>query len=486
VSLHPGAWIGLPPGVPAPIYHAGWWRDLLAVVALAAAAAEARGRRSLALALAIVFAVLAVGFWVAALERPYGVLVDAGATRWAGEISVAGHSGGEDGIVGGGPATTAYWPALARRVPPDVVMLIPTVLPVLVVPVGALAIALAGGRREATLAAILWVGAGTGTSETLRGLGFVPALWSRPAAGLLWIATVALVLLAGRSRWPRATLAAAILLAAGWMLLGWRDPRPPLADALLALTLDQHVWLLAGLAGLRRHSPGRALVGGGAALVLVRALGGPGDAWAGLAFYRLGLIMGAATWIDGLDAADLVPPRLAPWCERWRLRPERLPTALAVALCLAGGFLAWWDPVRTDALARASLEPFPDALQDAMQWMRANADRESAVLAHPGYAAAVSVLGGRRVLRAPGLVETGDDERRLRLERAVVAGHPPPALLQRYSLRYVFLAPGQFREYGIEEPEDLERRGGVRLLYANAKGMHVYELLAAGRPEPFK
>ncbi|PYQ51827.1 MAG: hypothetical protein DMF78_12610, partial [Acidobacteria bacterium] len=341
-------------------------------------------------------------------------------------------------------------------------------------------------RREAALAAILWVGAGTGAYETLRGLGFVPGLWARPGAALLWIATVALVLLAVRSGRRGAPVAAGIFLAGAWMLPGWRDPRPPLADALLALTLDQHVWLLAGLAGLRRHSRGRALVGGGAALVLVRALGGPGDAWAGVAFYRLGLILAAATWLGGLAAADLVPPRLARWCERWRLRPERLPAALAIALCLAGGFLAWWDPVRTDALARASLEPFPDALQGAMAWIRANTDRGGAVLADRDYAGAVAVLGGRRALRAPGLVETGDDERRLRLERAVMAGHPPPALLQRYSLRYVFLAPGEFREYGIEEPADLERRGGVRLLYANAKGMHVYELLADGRSESFK
>jgi hypothetical protein len=365
-------------------------------------------------------------------------------------------------------------------------MMIPTVLPVVVVPAAALVIALAGGRRETTLAAILWVGAGTGAQETLRGLGFVPGLWARPGAALVWVASVAVVLLVCRSRWPRAGLAAGVLVVAGWMALGARDPRPPLADALLALSLDQHVWLLAGLVGLRRDRAARALVGAGAALVLVRAVGGPGDAWAGAALVRLGLVLAAATWLEGLATADLVPARLARWCARWGIRPERLPTALAVALCLAGGFLAWWDPVRTDALAKASLEPVPDALRDAMEWMRANSDRESSVLVHPDYAGAVAVLGARRVLRAPGLVEAGDDERRLRLERAVLAGHPPPALLQRYSLRYVFLAPGQFQEYGLEQPEDLERRGGVRLAYANAKGMHVYELVAGVRSKSFK
>src|SRR5204862_137878 len=163
-----------------------------------------------------------------------------------------------------------------------------------------------------------------------RGLGFVPGLWSRPVASLLWIGTVAAVLLARRWRWRWASLAAGIALAVGWMLLGWRDPRPPLADALQALTLDPPVWLLAGLA-----------------------------------------------------------------------------------------------------------------------WLRTHADPHSAVLAHPDYAGAVAVLGGHRVLRAPGLVEAADDERRLRLERAALSGHPPMALLRRYSLGYVFLAPGQFREYGI-------------------------------------
>jgi hypothetical protein len=147
---------------------------------------------------------------------------------------------------------------------------------------------------------------------------------------------------------------------------------------------------------------------------------------------------------------------------------------------MAGGVLAWWDPPRIDPIAKASLEPIPPALADAMDWMRAHTDPQASVLAQDDYAAAVAVLGGRRVLRAPSLVVPVDDERRLRLERGLFADQPPAALLQRYAVRYVFLAPGQFREYGIEEPEDLERTGIARTIYANEKGMRLYEI--AGSP----
>ena len=84
VITRAGALLGLPPGVPDPVWHIAFWRDLLVVLALAAAASEARGRRALALGIATLFAILAVGFWVAALGRPYGVLSDPGTTRLGG------------------------------------------------------------------------------------------------------------------------------------------------------------------------------------------------------------------------------------------------------------------------------------------------------------------------------------------------------------------------------------------------------------------
>ncbi len=145
---------------------------------------------------------------------------------------------------------------------------------------------------------------------------------------------------------------------------------------------------------------------------------------------------------------------------------------------LAGGLLAWWDPPRTDPVAKESLEPVPEALAEAMEWLRTHTPPQAAVLAAESYAGAVPILGGRRVLRAPGLLTAPDEERRLRLQRAVLAGHPPPALLQRYGLRYLFIALGDFRDEGVAHPEDLDALGTLRLVYANAKGMRVYEIVA--------
>ena len=67
-----------------------------------------------------------------------------------------------------------------------------------------------------------------------------------------------------------------------------------------------------------------------------------------------------------------------------------------------------------------------------MRWIGENTPRDAAIVADEDYAPAVAILAGRRLLRAPSLVAPPDDERRLRLQRALFEGHPPPALLQRY------------------------------------------------------
>ena len=64
------------------------------------------------------------------------------------------------------------------------------------------------------------------------------------------------------------------------------------------------------------------------------------------------------------------------------------------------------------------MEPIPDALLEAMGWIRMHTDPGASLLASADYVAAVGVLGGRRVLRAPALATPVDDERRIRLERA--------------------------------------------------------------------
>jgi hypothetical protein len=490
VILHAGGLLHAPIGVPSPVYDIAWWRDLLVVAALAAAWCEARGRRGSALVFAILFAVLAVGFWAAALARPYGVLVDGPTTIWAADVAVAGGSGGGDRFLAGEPGRGGFWPFLARHVRPDLVLLAPTILPVFVVPAIGLAIAWLWRRRDdAALAAILWLGAGTGGLETLRGLGFVPGLWSRPLTSLLWLATAAAVLAVGRVplRWDRGAMLGTLAIVA-WCLLGRRGPDVGVVETLLALTLDNHLWLLLGVAGLLRlRDPAAcALAGGGAALSLIRALGGPGDAWAGASLCRLGLILATTGWIVAAVAAwadGLTVRRL----ERWRLSPSRAITAGLVATVLAGGFLAWWDPAHTDPIAKESLEPIPAALVTAMGWIRTATPPEAVVMADDEYAAAVSVLGERRVLRAPSLISAPDDERRLRLQRAVLAGRTPAALRQRYGLRYVLIAPGQFRAEAIAAPEDLDRIAFLRLVYANERGMRVYEIAGGdGRGEPIK
>ena len=479
--LGPGGLLGLPPGVPSPTWDVAWWRDLLVLAALAAAWSEARARRGAALAFAILFALLAVAFWVAALARPYGVLVDARTTAWAADVSVAGWSGGEDRFLAGETAPPGVWRFLARHLRPDLVLLIPTLMPLIILPTGGLAVAFLWDKREARLAAILWIGAATGALDAARGVAFVPLLWSRPRASLLWVATAAVVFLVARLGVParlRVALGVAVVLA--WALLGRGGPDLGLADTAWALTLDSHLWLVLGALGLRRtrDPAASALVGGGALLALVRSAGGPGDVWAGAAFCRLGLVLAAAAEIEAIASglASAFDDRFRGAMARLGLVPDRLPQAVVVALVLAGGFLAWWDPVRTDPIARASLEPVSETLMDTMGWLRTHTPAEAVILADDDYASAIPVLAGRRVLRAPLLLAASDEERRLRLQRTVLAGRPTAALLQRYGLRYVFIAPGQFRSEGVVDPEDLDRLDGLRLVYENGKGMRVYEV----------
>ena len=85
------------------------------------------------------------------------------------------------------------------------------------------------------------------------------------------------------------------------------------------------------------------------------------------------------------------------------------------------------------------------------------------------------MLGGRRVLRAPTLLTAADDERRVRAERAVLSGRRVDSLLRRYGVRYVLLAPGQFRDHRLDEPWEIES-AGFPLLYRSASGLRVYEI----------
>lgn len=482
MTLLPAAWLGLGAHPLDPMYDVAWARDLCALLALGAGWLELRGRRRAALGLALAMAVVAAGFWSAALRRPYGVLIDPAITRWAADTMVTSRAGGTETFLAGEPGTRGPWRALATRTSPDLVLWIPSLLPPVILLVSALGIALLWPGRTAVLAAILWAGASTGALDALRGVGFLDFLWRRPGRALEWLVGALLVLALSRWRPRRAGLAA---LAPALVMLAvcarGSPPRLGLADALLLLTLDQHVWLAAGLAGLAsvRDPAALVLTAGGAGLVLLSTGLGAVDTWTAAALYRLGLVLAGSQAVEELArhvaGAGLVAGGLARF-RHLAAAPERWTTAAVVALVLAGSYVAWWDPSRMDPVARESLAPVPEALAQAADWIAGHTDPQASFVAHADYAPAVAVLAGRRVLRAPGLATAPDDERRRRLEQAVLAGEWPEALRRRYDLRYVFLGPGQFSEQGLESPEALESRGSFRLLYQSDKGLRVYEL----------
>jgi hypothetical protein len=463
-----------------PVFHVAYARDLVALLAFGAAAMEARGRRGVALVVALAAVVAATGFWSVAMRRPYGLLVDPAQTRWAADVMVAAHAGGTDRFLAGEPGGWTVGRALTRVVPPNIVLAVPELLPPVVIGASVVAVAFLWPAPQAKLAAILWAGGSTGALESLRGFGLLDSIWSRPGRAIAWVAAVVLVLGLSRMWRSRPRLAAGAIFVVLAAATFGHGPTLSIPSALLLLTLDQHLWLAGGVLGLRGHRDVAAasLIAGGAILVLLGSSGAAIDVWAAAAFYRLGLVLAssqalelAARWMAESEATRRLAAPL-------HAVPDHLLTAAVAAIVLAGGYAAWWSPLHTDPVAKESLAPVPDALREATEWIRNRTDSRGTFIANEDYAPAIAALAGRRVLRAPGLLEAPDEERRRRLERAVFTGRWPEALRARYDVRYVFLGPGQFSEYGIEAPEQLASRGPFRQLYANDKGMRVYELRA--------
>ena len=173
---------------------------------------------------------------------------------------------------------------------------------------------------------------------------------------------------------------------------------------------------------------------------------------------------------DEASARALLATRLA----------ARMGSAALVLATLAGSMVVWWEPTRLDPVARASLDPVSPGALEAMAWLRANTPPSAVIVAGEDYAPSVAVLGGRRVLRAPTLAVASDEERRLRAQRALLAGRPVPDLVERYGLRYVLTAPGQFRDEGPPDAKGLAGRAGLRLVYASPRGVQVYEIEGGG------
>jgi len=477
--LRAGALLGLPEGVPDPVFNVVALRYVLLLLALVWAAAAAKGRALAVLGAGLLFTAVAVGFWLLALGRPYGLLVDPSITRAAAEVSVVAASGnrGETFLAGEAAGTTV--PVLLARmgVPAPLILLAPTLLlPLFLAAVAVLVYAAHPDRALAPVAATLWLAFSTGDLETMRGMGIVPGLWSHPWSAL---AALALVLLALFPRlaaaWRVSLVVAAGLILLRAPLLGVAPKHLGLAQSCLLLTLDQGPWLPLAALGLWRGAwvAARALVAGGAALVLA-AVVWPIDPWGAHAVYRLALLLASCGPVMALarragEALVAARPSLS------RHGEARLGLAVLIAAFVPGSFLAWWNPVRLDPVAEASVYPLSSRITAVMGWIREGTPRDAVFLAPPGYGPDIAVLAGRRVLRAPALGEAEDEVRRQRVERQVLAGRRPRGPLGFYNLRYVFLAPGGFPEHGVRGPEDLEARAGLALRYA-ADEFRIYEL----------
>lgn len=456
-------------------------RYALILLALVWSVLRARGRPGLSLVAGLVFVLLAQGFWAVSLGRPYGLFVDPQITRCAGDASVAaaGAPRGQ-GMLVDEPPRCGLWSTLARHAPESWLLALRMFAPVVALPLlGTLVYVLWPRRREAFVASFLCLVFSTGPLETLRGVGFVPGLWARPGSAVLLCGLVGMVLAVGRvSRSVIATALGASLLSL-WLLVPGPDVRRGAAETLLLLSLDQTPWWALAVWGWRQGTvpAARSLIVGGAILLAAAALPLGVDAWGAQALYRFGLLLAAAGPVtmlaERLGAALSRRPALA------GAAPDDLGAAALVLAAAPISFLVWWTPLRVDPVMEASAPPVAERLATAMSWIRHNTPPTAVFLAGPDYAPSIAVLAGRRVLRAPTLGPAPDETRRERMEDKVLSGRDPTRLADLYGLTHVFIAPGDFFDYGIRSPEDLERQGRFRLLYADPEDYRVYEITRA-------
>jgi hypothetical protein len=480
MTLRPADLLGLPA---ADLVHGvTLFRYAMVALVVAWALIVARAKPVVAVAFGGVFALVAAGFWVTLLGRPYGLFADTAVTRRLAECAVAAASGGWEGILSGQPAQgVGAW--LGRRgVPPSLLMQGPTLLAPLAVPlVGQLLYHLWSRRDRAWVGALLWLAFPTGDLDALRGPALVPGLWAHALGALGFVATAALVLFGTRDPRGRRWLVAAALICAAWLGAGlfWKalgESVTPVGafTRVLLVTLDQGLWLPLGAYGLlRRGEPAsRALVLSGLALFLLPLHLEP---WGPLALYRLGLIMAAAA-----PAAELCTyaGRRLKDAQAWlaEIPDVRVGAAAALLVFGPGAFLVWWPPVQLDATFAESLDAVPAAVVDAAQAVRANTPPNAVVLAGSEYAPAVAALAGRRVLRAPGLAPAPDDEARWRAEDRILAGRPDAPAARPYGVTHVLAAIGDFADHGLETTGQLASLPGYELVWEHPGGIQLYAL----------
>jgi hypothetical protein len=449
---------------------------VLVLLAVAAGWAYARGRARLALAAAALWALAAVGFWTLAMERPYGLLLDPAATAWAADVATSAAGGG--GYLAGEAPSSPAWAQVARALGARRTLLLPTLVSALFVPAIGLAIALVWQRPHAALAAVLWMAASMVELDAGRGTALGLAALARPAVGVALVGgvAVALAVARGRTGMPAAAVAAFAGLAAAVMV---RAAPLAVTDLPGVLVLDPIPWLVAAAAGTAvRRDPAACGLAVGGAVALVLAVAGLADPTAGAALLRVGLVLAAVPAIAG--AAEALAGRTTIPLGRSR---TWAPTAgaligVAIAVSVAGSALTWWDPTRLDPIARDSEEPVRGRTAEAMEWIAAHTAPSDAFVAGEDLAPAVAALAGRPVLRAPTLRTAADDDRRLRVERAILSGRVNPVQARRYGLRYLLVAPRQFRHQGLAEPWAAE---GTFPLRYERDGIRVYELPTTSR-----
>jgi hypothetical protein len=484
-ALRPGDLLGLP--LPDTVLHVAAFRYAMVGLVVVWALLAARARPWLSFLGGVLFAVTGVGFWTLALARPYGLLTDAAISGRVAECAVGAASGGWEGVRSGLAASgIGAWLGRAG-VGAETLALAPTLLAPFVIPLLAVLVAVLWSRRDlAWLAGLLWLAFATGDLDGLTPAGLVPGLWAHPFGALGLVAT-ALLVLAGARIWKGGAAAPVLALGvvAGWVAAAifWGrlgEAVTPLRglERLLLVTLQQGLWLPLGAYGLWRHgdAAARALAAAGAVLLLVPwpdsvAL----EPWGPHALYRLGLVLAAAAPVGQVcgDCGAWLRPHLPALARR----DDRAVGAGLLLLALApGAFLVWWHPVQLDPVFASGLDPVPPAVVEIAAAVRAHAGPQAVVVAAPGYAAPLMTLAGRRVLRAPLLARSDDEDLRWRAEEKVLAGRTGDRLVQRYGVSHVLVGPGDFIDRGLERPEDLESRGPFTLVYDHGAGIRLYAI----------
>ena len=447
------------------------------------AAIALRKRSNVWLLPGLTFGAVAIGFWVLALGRPYGLLVDAASTSRAADAAVIAATGDERlGFVVGSPPAPGLQARLATLgLAPPLLLLLPSILPLLAHLSVALVVAfMLPARDRAPLAATLWLAFPSSELELIRGDGFLGVPWRRSECLATVVPVVAALLLLGRARrvaWP--VLGAGIALATAWAALVPRtivSGRVPLGG-LLTLTMDQGPFLLLGAWGVSRGVdgatrlllvPGALLVAGAQAAPLLL------EPWCGQVLYRLGMLLASCGPIEELERrvgafARSLPPLAG-------FPAANIGRGLLLATAVPASAVAWWSPIQLDGrVGERSVEPLPVQLVEAMDWIRRRTDAHAVFVASPQYAPAVAAVAGRRVLRAPTLAQPPDPLRR-RAQRAALEGRPDPAL-DEFGVAYVLVGPGDAEELGLSETDAKQR--GLREVFRGGSGTFIIYALAA-------